>query len=116
LFRNKQVHKGKNLYYLTANINTIKKVAARNGNAPKELICEELRRFGFTTDIKFDDEADAKAICITVFYTIYHRLFPFVIPEGIKTKERNYYKTFISSLNTFGNRIGSRKELEGICL
>jgi len=102
------------LFYLTANINAVKKVAARNGNAPKDLICEELTRFGFKYDTSKDDEADAVAITLASFYAIFHRLCPFEVPQGLKTKERNYLKSFVASLNTFGNRIGSREDLQSL--
>jgi Holliday junction resolvasome RuvABC endonuclease subunit len=101
-------------YYLTANINTVKKVGGRNGNANKELVCEELKRFGFQCDIKQDDAADSIAIALAAFYAMYNRIFPFFIPTSIPTKDKKYQKTFIDSLTTFGNRIASRTDLLGI--
>lgn len=99
------------IHYLTANINTVKKIGGRNGNANKDLMCEEIKRFGFQGDIKLDDQTDAIAIALASFYAMYHRLFVFEVPLNLKAKERNYYKTFIDSLNTFGNRIGSQDDL-----
>lgn len=97
--------------YLTANINTVKKVGGRNGNSNKELMCEELKRFGFDYDIDRDDMADATAVSLAAFYTIYHMLNTFEVPKCDTAKERNYYKSFIQSLDTFAARIGSKDEL-----
>lgn len=98
--------------YITANINTVKKIGGRNGNANKELICEELKRFGFNFNVENDDEADSISVSLAAFYAIYHLLFPFVLPKHNNAKEKNYYKTFIKSLETFGERIGSAKDFQ----
>lgn len=99
------------IFYITANINAVKKVAAMQGNADKEMVCAELSRYGYKCDVKQDDEADAIAICLAGFYSIYHILNEFEIPKTKNAKEKKYYKTFIDLLNTFANRIGSKEEL-----
>jgi Holliday junction resolvasome RuvABC endonuclease subunit len=100
--------------YLTANINTVKKVGGRNGNANKELVCEEMQRFGFNYSIEEDDAADSTAISLASFYAIYNLLFPFEMPKTKNAKERNLYKSFIDSLNKFGERIGNEKDFKGV--
>lgn len=98
-------------FYITANINTVKKVASLNGNADKNLICEQLARFGYECNVKEDDAADAIGVCLAGFYTIYHILNKFEMPECKTAKDKNFYKSFIQSLDTFAARIGSEKEL-----
>ena len=100
------------MFYITANINTVKKVAALNGNANKEMVCEGLKRFDVNLDVKQDDAADAVGICLAGFYTLYHIMNNFEVPKVKTAKERKFYKSFIESLNTFANRIGSREELD----
>lgn len=99
------------IFYNTANINAVKKVAALQGNADKEMVCANLIRYGYECDVKRDDEADAIAICLAGFYSIYHILNNFEAPKCKTAKEKKYYKTFIDLLNTFANRIGSKEEL-----
>lgn len=98
--------------YLTANINTVKKVGGRNGNANKELICEELKRFGYEFDVEQDDAADAVSVSLAAFYAIYNILYPFESPKTKTAKERDFYKKFIQSLNTFAERIGNADDFK----
>jgi len=98
-------------FFITANINTVKKVASLNGNAPKELICDQLKRFGFNYTVKEDDAADSIAVALAGFYSLYHMFNTFEVPECKTAKERNFYKSFIESLETFSTRIGSFEKL-----
>jgi Holliday junction resolvasome RuvABC endonuclease subunit len=102
-----------NIYYFTVPVTIIKKLAARHGLADKTLMAEEIKRFGFGyTSTQANDEVDAIAICIAAFFTIYHKLFEFKIPDDCNRKERDFIKTFLKSMNEFGNRLGTREELK----
>jgi Holliday junction resolvasome RuvABC endonuclease subunit len=101
-------------FYLNAPITAVKKVVGRNGNANKDLMSKEIERFGFSYQVSEDDEVDAIAISISVFYAIFHRLYPFSIVGGLDRKQKKYVQSFIDSLNVFSNRIGTREEIEAL--
>ena len=99
--------------YLNAPIPSIRKIVARHGNANKELICEELIKFGFGFDVKKqNDTADAVAISIATFYALYNRLFGLSFPDGKNAKEKKKYVGWQESVDKFSDRIGSKDDIE----
>jgi len=101
-----------NAVYLNAPITSVKKIAAFVGNANKEKICEEMKRFGFVGYEDLDDQLDATAIALSAFYSIHHRLYPFEFPTPKKAKEKKEIESWKKCLDTFANRIGRKDELE----
>jgi Holliday junction resolvasome RuvABC endonuclease subunit len=91
------------------------KVGARNGSATKDLVCIEMAKYGKLFDPKTqNDIADAYCLCISVFLSIYHRLYPFDLESRIKEvkyKEKQYLRKFRESLEIIANRIGTKKEI-----
>jgi len=104
-------------YFYTAPVPSVKKIASTMGNATKELICENMKRYGFEGYEEKNDQLDAIGIALSLFYSIYYRIYGFDFPEPTgktskeKTKMRNHIKSWKKCLETFANRIGSRDEL-----
>jgi len=105
-------------YFYTAPVPSVKKIASTNGLGNKQLICENMTRYGFTGYEDKDDQLDAIAVALSMFYAIYYRLYGFDFPEPTgktskeKTKMKNDIKSWVKCLETFANRIGSKDDLE----
>lgn len=102
---------------LTAPIVSVKKVGSTKGNGTKKAMFEGIQRFPFYNlkiDEKRDDEIDALAICLTAFFSIYHRTIGIPFPKGENTKEKSRIKSWIKCLDTFADHIGTSTEMRGM--
>jgi Holliday junction resolvasome RuvABC endonuclease subunit len=96
-------------------IGSCKKVGARNGSATKDLVCMEMAKYGRVFDpTKQNDIADAYCLTISIFLSLFHRLYPFDFEsriKGVKYKEKQNLRKFRESLEIIANRIGTKKEI-----
>jgi len=99
-------------YFFTAPIPSVKKIASTMGNATKELICENMTRYGFEGYEGMDDQLDAIAISLSTFYAIYYRIFGFTFPTPPKAKDKQKIKSWVKCLENFANRLGTAEELQ----
>ena len=90
-------------------ITTIKKVASTKGNANKTVIYEGIQRFPIDIELnpKNDDEIDALAICLTMYYGIFNQLFSLDYPKSSLRKEKNYYNKWKTSFKNLNTHIGT---------
>jgi Holliday junction resolvasome RuvABC endonuclease subunit len=97
-------------------IGSCKKIGARNGSATKDLVCFEMSKYGKVFDPKKEDDiADSYCLSISVFLSIFHRLYPFDFDsriDAVKYKEKQNLRKFCESLELVANRIGQKKEIE----
>jgi len=107
----------KNFNMFIAPIGSIKKIGSGNGNANKHVMYDGISRYpldGVLLDEDRDDEIDAIAICLMVYYGIYYRVVGFDFPEVKTTEEKTKIKAWISCLDKTANHIGSSIELKDL--
>jgi Holliday junction resolvasome RuvABC endonuclease subunit len=94
-----------------APITSVKKITSTHGQGNKELICQNMKRFGFEDYEKKDDMLDAIGISLSFFYAIWNLISPFEFPKPSNTKERNQFKSWQNCLNKFSQRLGTKDEV-----
>lgn len=92
-------------------IQTIKKVATTYGNANKFQVEEGMKTFGFFDYKKKNDQLDAIAISLTIFYSIYYCLYGLEFQEAKNAKERNKIKSWENSFQKILHRLGTHDNI-----
>lgn len=103
-----------NIY--TASIPSVKKIGSTNGNANKQVMYKMIQRYPLDVNLdpERDDEIDALAICLSAFYSIYHRVYGFTFEKTKNAKEKAQQKSWIKCLERFSDHIGNKCELESM--
>lgn len=101
-------------YFFVAPVTSVKKIGSTKGNANKEVMCRYMQRYGFFGYEDRDDQLDAIAIALSVFYAFFYRLFGLKFPDPQNAKERNKHKSWKESLEKVANRFGNVEDMKGL--
>jgi hypothetical protein len=97
--------------YINLPIKSAKKIVGMNGNANKDMIFENIQRFGIDVRDNEDDRNDAISLVISIMYGFYYRMFGFNFPEYKLKKDKNIIDGYKKTLESVSSRIGSQDDI-----